>query len=330
MSYTASTQRYAHMPYRRAGRSGLVLPPLSLGLWHNFGGEADPEHIRLLCHTAFDQGITHFDLANNYGPPPGSAEVNFGRVLATDFRAHRDELIVSTKAGYAMWQGPYGEWGSRKHVLASLDQSLSRLQLDYVDLFYSHRFDPETPLEETMGALSSAVTSGKALYAGVSNYPPAETRRAAELLRAAGTPCVVHQPPYSLFNRELEHSGLLDTLDDEGMGAVIYSPLAQGLLTNRYLRDIPSNSRATHSEFLTAAQLTPDMLERIRSLNDFAKARGCTLAQLALCWALRDPRITSAIVGASRPEQLLDSVQALHQPPLSNAELDQLDRLCGL
>lgn len=325
--YTAAADRYERMRYARAGRSGLKLPELSLGLWHNFGRERPVETQRAIIRRAFDLGITHFDLANNYGPPPGSAEANFGRILEADLSAHRDEIIVSSKAGYAMWPGPYGEWGSRKSVLASLDQSLARLGLDYVDIFYSHRFDPETPLEETMGALATAVTSGRALYVGVSNYDPAQTREAARILASHGIPLTIHQPRYSMFDRHIER-GLLPALDEVGAGGIVFSPLAQGLLTDRYLDgEVPENSRAATSRFLPAAGIDDEYLARARALNEIAAGRGQTLAQLALSWVLRHPQVTSALIGASSVAQLEQNVAALDAPGLTEAELAEIDPL---
>jgi L-glyceraldehyde 3-phosphate reductase len=322
--------RYDRLPYRRCGRSGVRLPPIALGLWHNFGSVDPFDTARAMVRRAFDLGVTHFDLANNYGPEPGSAEETFGRIVARDLRGHRDELFVSTKAGYRMWPGPYGEWGSRKYLLASLDQSLARLGLDYVDVFYSHRFDPETPLEETMGALAHAVRQGKALYAGLSNYPPERTREAARLLRAMGAPCLVHQPRYSMLARDPEH-GLFDVLADEGIGCVVFSPLAQGLLTDRYLDGIPADSRAAKPHgFLAADAVTPERQAQLRRLHAIAAARGQTLAQLALVWVLRQPAVTSAIIGASRVAQVEDAVAALDRPTLSADELTAIaDALAG-
>ncbi|KPL52761.1 L-glyceraldehyde 3-phosphate reductase [Prosthecomicrobium hirschii] len=326
MSYSPAVSRYDGMKYNRCGRSGLMLPALSLGLWHNFGNDAPSETARNICRKAFDLGITHFDLANNYGPPPGSAEENFGRILKADFAAHRDELILSTKAGYRMWPGPYGEWGSRKYLLSSLDQSLKRLGVDHVDIFYSHRFDPNTPLEETMGALDTAVRQGKALYVGVSSYNSQRTREAARILRALGTPALIHQPSYSMINRWIEEDGLLDTLAQEGMGTIVFSPLAQGMLTDKYLRGIPQGSRAAAGKSLRQSFLTEDNIARIRALNDLAGRRGQSLAQMAIAWALRDGRVTSALIGASRPEQVEDSVAALDRLEFSPEELAEIDR----
>ncbi|MFE4309749.1 L-glyceraldehyde 3-phosphate reductase [Streptomyces sp. NPDC056891] len=326
--YTAHSDRYADMPYRRTGRSGLKLPALSLGLWHNFGPDRPAETQRAILRRAFDLGITHFDLANNYGPPPGTAESALGVFLRTDFAPYRDELLVSTKAGYLMWPGPYGEWGSRKYLLSSLDQSLRRLGLDHVDIFYSHRFDPETPLEETMGALHSAVQQGKALYVGVSNYSAEQTREAARILAGLGTPLTLHQPRYSMLDRRPEDEGLLDALDDLQIGSIAYSPLEQGLLTGRYLNGIPEDSRAaSDSPFLNRDAVTEDLVTRLRALNDIAASRGQTLAQLALAWVLRGGRVTSALVGASSARQLEDSVAALHNLDFDSEELALVDAL---
>jgi L-glyceraldehyde 3-phosphate reductase len=325
MTYVAADTRYDRMPYRRVGRSGLELPAVSLGLWQNFGGDRPLDTSRAIVRRAFDLGITHFDLANNYGPPYGSAEENFGRVLEQDLRPYRDELVLSTKAGYDMWPGPYGDRGSRKYLLASLDQSLRRLGIDYVDIFYSHRADPETPLEETMGALDTAVRQGKALYAGVSSYSPERTREAAAILRGLGTPLLIHQPSYSLLNRWIE-GGLLDVLDEEGAGCIVFSPLAQGMLTDKYLDGIPDDSRAARDGSLSPDLLNDEALERIRALNEIAARRGQSLAQLALAWTLRDPRVTSTLVGASSVEQLEANVAALEQLGLSPEELAEIDR----
>jgi L-glyceraldehyde 3-phosphate reductase len=325
MTYVAADTRYDRMPYRRVGRSGLELPAVSLGLWQNFGGDRPLDTSRAIIRRAFDLGITHFDLANNYGPPYGSAEENFGRVLEQDLRPYRDELVLSTKAGYDMWPGPYGDRGSRKYLLASLDQSLRRLGIDYVDIFYSHRADPETPLEETMGALDTAVRQGKALYAGVSSYSPERTREAAAILRGLGTPLLIHQPSYSLLNRWIE-GGLLDVLDEEGAGCIVFSPLAQGMLTDKYLDGIPDDSRAARDGSLSPDLLNDEALERIRALNEIAARRGQSLAQLALAWTLRDPRVTSTLVGASSVEQLEANVAALEQLGLSPEELAEIDR----
>ena len=322
-----SPERYDHMAYRRCGASGLRLPALSLGLWHNFGGGDDFETMRRMVLTAFDCGVTHFDLANNYGPPPGSAETNFGRILATDLRAHRDELVISTKAGYRMWPGPYGDLGSRKYLLASLDQSLRRLGLDYVDVFYHHRPDPDTPLEESMGAVADAVRHGKALYAAVSNYDAAGVRRAAGLLRAAGTPMLLHQVRYNLLDRRAETGDWLSAAAESGAGTIVFSPLAQGVLTDRYLNGVPADSRAARNGFLRAESLTPELIARVTRLNAFAQGRGQTLAAMALSWILRRPEVTSVIVGASRPEQLLASLKALDAPAFTEDELARLDAL---
>src|SRR5687768_15478309 len=303
MAYTAAEDRYDSMTYRRTGRSGLDLPAISLGLWHNFGDDMPFDRQRAILRRAFDLGVTHIDLANNYGPPYGSAETNFGELLRSDLRPYRDELVLSTKAGYDMWPGPYGEWGSRKYLLASLDQSLGRMGVDYVDIFYSHRFDPETPLEETMGALHSAVQQGKALYAGISSYSPERTVEAARILREMGTPLLISQPSYSMFNRWIE-GGLLDALEDVGAGCIVFSPLAQGLLTDRYLHGVPEDSRAAQGKSLGEDMLSERNLERVRALNEIARSRGQSLAQLALAWALRDTRVTSVLVGASSVEQL--------------------------
>ena len=326
MPTTPSPTRYDKMIYNRCGRSGLKLPAISLGLWHNFGFDKSADSMRAICGRAFDLGVTHFDLANNYGPPPGSAELAFGDILRGDFRGFRDELVISTKAGYNMWPGPYGEWGSRKSLLASLDQSLKRMGVDYVDIFYSHRFDPETPLEETMGALDHAVRQGKALYVGVSSYNSRRTKEAVAILKQLGTPCLIHQPSYSMINRWIEDDRLLDTLEAEGVGAIVFSPLAQGLLTDKYLDGVPTGSRATISHFFNRALLTPQNLERARQLDAIAKRRGQTLAQMALAWTLRDKRVTSALIGASSPEQVIDSVRALDNPSFTANELKEIDR----
>jgi len=325
MPYAPSPSRYETVPYRRSGRSGLKLPAVSLGLWHNFGSDKSLDSMRAICRTAFDLGVTHFDLANNYGPPPGSAETNFGEILRTDFRDLRDELVISTKAGYDMWPGPYGEWGSRKYMVASLDQSLQRMGLDYVDVFYSHRFDPDTPLEETMSALDALVRQGKALYVGISSYNAQRTREAAAILRLLGTPCLIHQPSYSMFNRWIESDGLLDALGDEGIGAIVFSPLAQGVLTDRYLHGVPADSRAAVAHSLKPDMLTPGLLERVRALDAIAKKRGQTLAQMAIAWTLRDPRVTSALIGASRPAHVADAVKGLDAPAFTAEELKAID-----
>ena len=317
--------RYESMKYNRCGRSGLKLPAVSLGLWHNFGGVDAHENSRAMVLRAFDLGITHFDLANNYGPPPGSAEETFGRILRDDLAGHRDELILSTKAGYRMWPGPYGDWGSRKYLLASLDQSLGRMGAQYVDIFYHHRPDPETPMEETMGALAQAVRSGKALYAGISSYSPEQTRQAAAILRELGTPCLIHQPSYNLFNRKIE-AGLLDVLDAEGMGCIVFSPLAQGLLTNRYLEGVPEDSRAAKPHgFLKKENITADKLAKVRRLNEMAVSRGQTLAEMAVAWTLRRATVTSAIVGASKVSQVEDVVRGLANLAFTEAELAAID-----
>ena len=324
--FSPDPTRYDSMTYRRCGRSGLQLPVLSLGLWHNFGHDRPFTTQQAIVRRAFDLGITHFDLANNYGPPYGAAEENFGRMMATDLRRHRDELIISTKAGYDMWPGPYGNWGSRKYLLASLDQSLGRMGLDYVDIFYSHRVDPDTPIEETVGALVSAVHQGKALYVGISSYNSQRTREAAALLAEAKVPLLIHQPSYSMLNRWIEEDHLLDTLAEVGAGCIAFSPLAQGLLTDRYLRGVPEDSRVATGGALNAGQLTDDRLDRVRALNEIAARRGQTLAQLALVWALRDVRMTSLVLGASSVRQLEDNVAALRNVELSDEELAEIDR----
>jgi L-glyceraldehyde 3-phosphate reductase len=325
MTYLAAPDRYAAMTYNRCGSSGLLLPALSLGLWHNFGHDRPLDSGRAIVRRAFDLGITHFDLANNYGPPYGAAEENFGRLLASDLAPYRDELVVSTKAGYDMWPGPYGEWGSRKYLLASLDQSLRRLRLDYVDIFYSHRFDPDTPLEETMGALDTAVRHGKALYAGISSYSAAKTREAAAVLRSLGTTLRIHQPSYSLLNRWIEPE-LLDTLEQEGAGCIVFSPLAQGMLTDRYLDGIPEGSRASRESSLSPDLLTEETLAKIHALNDIARSRGQSLAQMAIAWTLRDRRVTSALIGASSVAQLEANVAALGRLDFTGDELAEIDR----
>ncbi len=325
MSYMPKPERYSKIEYRRCGQSGLKLPALSLGLWHNFGGVDVFETARALIHTAFDNGITHFDLANNYGPPPGSAEETFGRILKHDLTGHRDELIISTKAGYLMWPGPYGDGGSRKYLLSSLDQSLHRMGLEYVDIFYSHRLDPQTPLEETMDALAQAVRLGKALYVGVSNYPPEQTRRVAALLKERGIPLLIHQPRYSLLARDVETNGLFETLRDLGIGCICFSPLAQGLLTDKYLQGIPAESRAAKPHgFLKKETITPELVQKLNTFNAIAAKRGQTLAQMALAWILRRPEVTSVLIGASRPEQLLDNLAALNNITFDEAELETL------
>lgn len=326
--YRALPDRYDSMIYNRCGRSGIKLPAVSLGLWHNFGGVDAYESSRAIALRAFDLGITHFDLANNYGPPPGSAEENFGKMLRDDLHAYRDELIVSTKAGYHMWSGPYGEWGSRKYLLSSLDQSLQRMGLDYVDIFYSHRLDPDTPLEETMGALASAVRQGKALYAGISNYRPAMMIEACRLLREMGTPCLIHQPRYSIFDRWVEQEGLLDVLDREGVGCIPFSPLAQGLLTDRYLGGIPTDSRAAKPHgFLKESEITPTKMQQIQSLAGIANARGQSLAQMALGWVLKDPRITTVLIGASSVAQLEQNLGCLANRTFASEELTAIEKI---
>lgn len=325
MPYLPLETRYDAMRYNRCGRSGVLLPAISLGLWHNFGGVDTLENARAMLRRAFDLGITHFDLANNYGPPPGSAEETFGKLMAQDFRPHRDELIISTKAGYWMWPGPYGEWGSRKYLIASLDQSLKRMGLEYVDIFYSHRPDPNTPLEETMGALDFAVRSGRALYVGISSYSAEQTREAARILRELGTPCLIHQPSYNLFDRWIE-GGLLDVLDEEGIGCIVFSPLAQGLLTDRYLQGVPADSRAGKpTGFLRPEQVTEDRIAKVWQLRAIAQARGQTMAQLALAWVLRRPTVTSALIGASRVSQIESCVAALDNLKFTQEELDAIE-----
>jgi L-glyceraldehyde 3-phosphate reductase len=326
MTYQPDDDRYERQPYNRSGRSGLKLPAVSLGLWHNFGDNRPIDNSRAILRRAFDLGVTHFDLANNYGVPYGSAERNFGGIFREDFTRYRDELVISTKAGYDMWPGPYGEWGSRKYVLASLDQSLARMGLDYVDIFYSHRPDPETPLEETMGALDRAVRSGKALYAGISNYSAEQTAQAARIMRALGTPLLIHQPSYSMINRWIE-DGLLDVLEEAGMGCIVYSPLAQGLLTDRYLDGVPDDSRAATSRFLSADRIDRDLA---RDLNEIAKTRGQSLAQMALSWAIRDSRVTSVLIGASSVKQLEDNVACVDGPAFTQDELEAIDKVIEL
>jgi L-glyceraldehyde 3-phosphate reductase len=323
--FEAKPDRYEKIPYVRCGKSGLKLPRISLGLWHNFGGSTPLENAREMLRRSFDHGITHFDLANNYGPPAGSAEENFGRLLDQDLRPYRDELVISTKAGYWMWNGPYGEFGSRKYLTASLDQSLRRMRLDYVDIFYSHRYDPETPLEETMGALDQAVRSGKALYVGISSYGPEKTREAAAILRSLGTPCVIHQPSYSMLNRWVE-GGLLDALASEGIGCIAFSPLAQGLLSNKYLGGVPNSSRAAQGGSFRREHLSEQNVNNVRALDAIARRRGQSLAQMAIAWVLRDPRITSALIGASRWEQILECLGALETTEFAPAELAEIDR----
>lgn len=325
--YQPAADRYDNMVYRRCGKSGVQLPAISLGLWHNFGEDTPHATKRAMCQTAFDLGITHFDLANNYGPPAGSAEEAFGDILNTDFNGHRDELIISSKAGYDMWPGPYGEWGSRKYLIASCDQSLKRMGLDYVDIFYSHRFDPDTPLEETMGALDHIVRSGRALYAGISSYNSQRTREAVAILQDLGTPCLIHQPSYNLLNRWVEHDGLLDTLDDLGVGSIAFTPLAQGILTSKYLGGIPEGSRATQGKSLLDGMINERSLASVRALNDIAEARGQSLAQMALAWVLRNGRVTTALIGASRPEQIIDCAGAINNLDFSEAELKRIDEI---
>ncbi|MFN3845679.1 MAG: L-glyceraldehyde 3-phosphate reductase [Paracoccaceae bacterium] len=329
MTYTPHPDRYSRMIYRRCGASGLRLPAISLGLWHNFGQDTPHQLKRAICQTAFDNGITHFDLANNYGPPPGSAEEAFGEILATDFKGFRDELIISSKAGYLMWNGPYGEWGSRKSLIASCDQSLKRLGLDYVDIFYSHRFDPETPLEETMMALDHIVRSGRALYVGISSYSSAKTRQAAAILKDLGTPCVIHQPSYNILNRWVEKDGLRETLAELGIGSIAFTPLAQGILTQKYLGGIPEGSRASQGKSLSPGTITPRAIESVRALDSIAQARGQTLAQMALAWVLRDGKITTALIGASRPEQVTDCVGAIGNLDFTSNELTAIDTVAS-
>ena len=326
MTYQPNPYRYENMKYNVCGKSGLKLPAISLGLWHNFGDDLAHRNKQAICHQAFDLGITHFDFANNYGPPAGSAEIAFGRILKEDFRDYRDELIISSKAGYDMWPGPYGEWGSRKYLISSCDQSLKRLGVDYVDIFYSHRFDPNTPLEETMMALDHIVRSGRALYVGISSYNSRRTREAAQILKELGTPCLIHQPSYSMLNRWIEEDGLPDTLDELGMGSIVFSPLAQGMLTTKYLHDIPQDSRAAQQKSLSQQFLSEENLANIRALNQIAERRGQTLAQMAIAWVLREGRITSALIGASRPEQVVDCVGALDNPEFTVEELAEIDR----
>jgi L-glyceraldehyde 3-phosphate reductase len=327
MSYTPLATRYDSMEYRRCGRSGLVLPAVSLGLWHNFGHVDVLENSRKILHLAFDSGITHFDLANNYGPPAGSAEENFGRILKQDFHGYRDQLIISSKAGYYMWPGPYGEWGSKKYLVSSLDQSLKRMGLEYVDIFYHHRPDPNTPLEETMTALDLIVRQGKALYVGISNYQAEEAARAIQILRGLGTPCLIHQPKYSMFERWVE-GGLLDLLEKEGVGCIPFSPLAQGLLTNKYLKGIPKDSRAHKATgFLQEKEVTPEKVQKIQKLNELAVKRDQTLAQMALAWILRDKRVTSVLIGVSKPEQVTDSLQCFRNTWFSAEELQQIETI---
>jgi L-glyceraldehyde 3-phosphate reductase len=327
MTYIPSATRYQNMPYRRCGKSGILLPAISLGLWHNFGGVDVFENYRKILHLAFDSGITHFDLANNYGPPYGSAEENFGHLLKKDFSAYRDELIISSKAGYDMWPGPYGNWGSKKYLIASLDQSLKRMGLDYVDIFYHHRPDPETPLEETMRTLDLMVRQGKALYVGISNYSADDAKKAITILKELGTPCLIHQPKYSMFERWVE-GGLLDVLEQEGVGCIPFSPLAQGLLTNKYLNGIPQDSRAAKTTgHLQSGQITEANIAQVKQLNDIAVQRNQTLAQMALAWLMKDPRVTSVLIGASKPEQLADSLKCLENTSFSVEELSQIETI---
>ena len=327
MIYQAKQDRYEQIPYRRCGKSGIRLPAMSLGLWHNFGGVDVYENYRDMLRVAFDKGVTHFDLANNYGPPPGSAEENFGRILKQDFLPYRDVLIISTKAGYHMWEGPYGEWGSKKYLVSSLDQSLKRMGLDYVDIFYSHRPDPDTPLEETMGALDLIVRQGKALYAGISNYSAEQTKEAVAILKRLGTPCLIHQPKYSMFERWVE-GGLMDVLGEEGIGCIPFSPLAQGLLTNKYLKGIPTDSRAAKPHgFLKESAITEGVVLKLQKLNDVAQNRNQSLAQMALAWLLKDPRVTSVLIGASRTAQLLDSLECLKNLDFSADELSKIEEI---
>lgn len=329
--YQAAADRYGSMAYHASGKSGLKLPAVSLGLWHNFGDTGVYANMKQMCFTAFDSGITHFDLANNYGPEPGSAERNFGKIMAEELGAYRDELIVSTKAGYLMWDGPYGEWGSRKYLLASLDQSLKRMGLEYVDIFYHHRMDPDTPLEETMGALATAVSSGKALYVGLSNYDGPTLEKAAAILKDMRCPFIINQNRYSIFDRTIEENGLKETSAALGKGIISFSPLAQGMLTDRYLNGIPRDSRiVTDGRFLQAEQLTPQRLEQIRALNALAQARGQTLAEMALAWILKDGIVTSVLIGASKPEQILDNVKAIQNTSFTQEELDKIDQICGI
>lgn len=329
MSYSPNPGRYNAMTYRKCGNSGLKLPAISLGLWHNFGEDFPLQTKREICRTAFDNGITHFDLANNYGPPAGSAELAFGEILKTDFSGYRDQLIISSKAGYDMWPGPYGEWGSRKYLIASCDQSLKRMGLEYVDIFYSHRFDPETPLEETMGALDHIVRSGKALYVGISSYNSQRTKEAVAILKDLGTPCLIHQPSYNMLNRWVEDDGLLDTLDELGVGSIAFTPLAQGLLTNKYLDGVPEASRANQGKSLDKQKITPALISDLKELNDIALKRGQTLAQMALAWVLRGGRVTTALIGASSSKQVLDCVSAIDNMTFTAEELSEIDRLSG-
>jgi len=329
MKYTPNPCRYDEMLYRKCGNSGLKLPAISLGLWHNFGEDFPHQSKREICRVAFDHGITHFDLANNYGPPPGSAETAFGEILKTDFANYRDELIISSKAGYDMWPGPYGEWGSRKYLIASCDQSLKRMGLDYVDIFYSHRFDPDTPLEETMGALDHIVKSGRALYVGISSYNSQRTKEAVAILNDLGTPCLIHQPSYNMLNRWVEEDGLLNTLGDLGIGSIAFTPLAQGLLTDKYLRGVPAHSRATQAKSLDKEKITSELVENLNALNEIARDRGQTLAQMALAWVLRGDRVTTALIGASSPQQVVDCAGAIDNLSFTDIELAELDKLSG-
>ena len=326
MTYHAADNRYEKMAYRKCGNSGLKLPAVSLGLWHNFGGDTPHDLKREICQTAFDNGITHFDLANNYGPPPGSAEHAFGSILKEDFAPYRDEMIISSKAGYGMWPGPYGEWGSRKYLIASCDQSLKRMGLDYVDIFYSHRFDPDTPLEETMGALDYIVRSGRALYAGISSYNSERTREAVAILKDLGTPCLIHQPSYNMLNRWVETDGLKDTLRELGVGSIAFTPLAQGMLTKKYLKGVPEGSRASQGKSLRPEFLSENAIGHIRKLNEIAESRGQTLAQMAIAWVLRDEGITTALIGASKPSQVIDCVGAVGNLEFTADELKQIDK----
>ena len=329
MNYTPNPCRYDEMLYRKCGNSGLKLPAISLGLWHNFGEDFPHQSKREICRVAFDHGITHFDLANNYGPPPGSAETAFGEILKTDFANYRDELIISSKAGYDMWPGPYGEWGSRKYLIASCDQSLKRMGLDYVDIFYSHRFDPDTPLEETMGALDHIVKSGRALYVGISSYNSQRTKEAVAILNDLGTPCLIHQPSYNMLNRWVEEDGLLNTLGDLGIGSIAFTPLAQGLLTDKYLRGVPAHSRATQAKSLDKEKITSELVENLNALNEIARDRGQTLAQMALAWVLRGDRVTTALIGASSPQQVVDCAGAIDNLSFTDIELAEIDKLSG-
>jgi len=326
MKFMPASDRYNNMLYRKCGNSGLKLPAISLGLWHNFGHDTDHKTKQSICRTAFNNGITHFDLANNYGPPPGSAEEAFGEILKTDFQNFRDELIISSKAGYNMWPGPYGEWGSRKYLIASCDQSLKRMGLDYVDIFYSHRFDPNTPLEETMGALDHIVRSGRALYAGISSYNSRRTRQAVKILQELGTPCLIHQPSYNMMNRWVETDGLLGTLADLKLGSIAFTPLAQGLLTNKYLKGIPDGSRATQNKSLDKSKVSQAIIESLNKLNEIAEKRGQTLAQMAIAWVLKEEKITTALIGASSSKQVLDSAGAINNLTFTTEELNSIDK----